>query len=107
MGRLVKHYGTFEKEDFVTAIMQEYDEKLFTYNGRDYMIDQKFDTKLERREFFFINALGMRTGVGIKQLSARYPSLEELLNAPELDGKSFMERYDELLTCDYVKYITE
>ena len=49
----------------------------------------------------------MRTGVGIKQLSARYPSLEELLNAPELDGKSFMDRYDELLTCDFVEYIAD
>lgn len=107
MGRLVKYYGDFDKEDFVSAIMQEYDEKLFTYNGQDYMIDQKFDKKRKRREFFFINALGMRTGVGIKQLSARYPSLEELLNAPELDGKSFMDRYDELLTCDFVEYIAD
>ncbi|WP_276683328.1 hypothetical protein [Slackia piriformis] len=107
MGRLVKHYGDFDKEDFVSAIMQECDEKLFTYNGQDYMIDQKFDKKRKRREFFFINALGMRTGVGIKQLSAHYPSLEELLNAPELDGKSFMDRYDELLTCDFVEYIAD
>lgn len=107
MGRLVKHYGDFDKEDFVSAIMQEYDEKLFTYNGQDYMIDQKFDKKRKRCEFFFINALGMRTGVGIEQLSARYPSLEDLLNAPELDGKSFMDRYDELLTCDFVEYIAD
>ncbi len=107
MGRLVKHYGSFEKEDFVTAIMQEYDEKLFTYNGQDYMIDQKFDRKRKCREFFFVNALGMCTGIDVRQLSARYPSLEELLNAPELDGKSFMERYDELFTCDFVKYLAD
>ncbi len=107
MGRLVKHYGSFEKEDFVTAIMQEYDEKLFTYNGQDYMIGQKFDRKRKCREFFFVNALGMCTGIDVRQLSARYPSLEELLNAPELDGKSFMERYDELFTCDFVKYLAD
>ncbi len=59
------------------------------------------------REFFFVNALGMCTGIDVRQLSARYPSLEELLNAPELDGKSFMERYDELFTCDFVKYLAD
>lgn len=30
-----------------------------------------------------------------------------LHSAPELDGKSFMDRYDELLTCDFVEYVAD
>lgn len=98
MAHIEKHYGTFNKEDFVDAFRCAYDWPLFTYRGQDYVIDQKYHRKTGEREYFFADPL-IHRGEG-HRLSIGFETVDELLAAPVLDGKSFLDRYDTLLVAD-------
>ena len=99
---LKKHYGTFEMDDFIQSIRDDYDNKLVTYDGQDYMFDLTFSKKTGKQVWYLADALEFMTVRKPKHLAGPFGSIDELLNAPALDGKSIIDRYDELLTADFV-----
>lgn len=100
MKRLVKVYGDFEYDDFVGAMLSEYDNNLITFDGADLMPCLRVKRRSSEREWFFADALECCTVSHPKPLTEPYPSLEALLSAPVLEGKTIAERYDEIGKCN-------
>lgn len=99
--RLEKRYGDFDKDDFIDCIKQEYDERLITFRGQDYAFNAIKDEDTGGWKWYMCDALELRTKKHPRRLSGYYTSLDDLLNAPELDGRSVIERFDELGKCDW------
>ncbi len=100
-----KHYGDFEMEDFFDAIDCEYDMKIITYKGRDYIAYRCTDRSTGEEDWWLCDAseyiAKAKKGKRPSKLSDVYHSLDELVRAPILDGKSIVERYDEIGKCDW------
>lgn len=97
--KLVKLYGDFEINDFINAIRDEYDNFLFTWKDQDYMVDREKNPE-GGMWWMFVDAFEDLTIPNPRVLSGKYSTLDELMNAREMDGRSFVERYDEIKTCD-------
>ena len=102
---LKKHYGSFEMDDFIQSVRDDYDNKLITYDGQDYMFDLVYSRKTKEPAWYLTDALEFMTVKHPKHLAGPFGTIDELLNAPVLDGKSIIDRYDELLTADFVSVI--
>lgn len=104
--RIEKQYGDFEIDDFLDAIRCEYDEKLITYNGKDYTFDFKLEERTGKRHWYPVDVPDPESGREPEWTAGPFGSLDELFAAPILDGKSIIGRYDELGTCDVFGEVT-
>ena len=105
--RLEKHYGNFKKEEFLQAIRDDYDNKLITFGDQDYMFDLVYNKIKESSQWYLMDALEFMTEKKPRPLAGPFKSIDELLNAPVLAGKSITERYGELKTCDFVSVVDQ
>ena len=106
MVRLVKLYDEYdsirkeyERDDFLECLAGGYDNYIFTYNGQDYMIGMRWNRKRKKEEWFLCDALEGCTLNKPKPLTDLYPSLDAILVAPLLDGKTIADRCSELRIC--------
>lgn len=102
---LCKHYGSFDLDDFIDSIRCDWDNKLITYDSNDYMFDMERGRKGEPTLWYLVDALEFMTVRHPRRMAGPFSSLDELLAAPILDGKSIVERYGELLTADLVSVV--
>ena len=100
MRKLVKVYGDFDYDDFIGTMLAEYDNNLITFNGMDLMPCLHVERRSGKREWYFADALECCTVRHPKPLTESFSSLEELLFAPILNGKTIAERYNEIGTCN-------
>lgn len=107
MAVLEKDYGTFEMGDFIQSVRDDYDNKLITYDGQDYMFDVVYSRKTGKAAWYLADAYEFMTIRNPRHLAGPFDSIDELLNAPVLDGESIIDRYDELLTADFVNVVDE
>ena len=104
---LAKHYGNFEMDDFLQSIRDDYDNKLITYSGKDYMFDLVYSKKSNKPSWYLADAIEFMTVKSPKHFAGPLDSIDDLLGAPILDGKSIIDRYDEILTADFVNVVDE
>lgn len=104
--RIEKQYGDFEMDDFLDAIRCEYDEKLITYGGNDFTFDFRPEEGTGKRLWYLVDVPDPESGREQERVAGPFGSLDELFAAPILDGKSIIERYDELGTCDVFGEVT-
>ena len=107
MKKVWKVCEPFKKRDFFAFIRDEYDNALISYNGRDYMFDLSVSKKDGRRSWYLMDALEFMTERKPKPLAGPFDSLDSLLKAPLLDGKSIDERYFEIGRSDTFRVIEE
>lgn len=107
MKKVLKECEPFKKRDFFAFIRDEYDNALISYNGKDYMFDLSVSKKDGRRSWYLMDAIEFMTERKPKPLAGPFDSLDSLLKAPLLDGKSIDERYSEIGTSDTFRVIEE
>lgn len=107
MKKVWKVCEPFKKKDFFAFIRDEYDNALISYNGRDYMFDSEVSKKDGLRKWYLMDALELMTERKPKPLAGPFDSLESLLKAPLLDGKSIDQRYCEIGTSDTFRIVEE
>ena len=107
MKKVWKVCEPFKKRDFFAFIRDEYDNALISYNGKDNMFDLSVSKKDGRRSWYLMDALEFMTERKPKPLAGPFDSLDSLLKAPLLDGKSIDERYSEIGRSDTFRVIEE
>ena len=107
MKKVLKECEPFKKEYFFQYIMDEYDNVLISYNGKDYMFDLSVSKKDGRWSWYLMDAIEFMTERKPKPLAGPFDSLDSLLKAPLLDGKSIDERYSEIGSSDTFRVIEE
>lgn len=107
MKKVWKECKPFKKDDFYRFIEDEYDNALISYGGRDYMFDFTASRHSTNRSWYFMDALEFLSERKPKPLAGPFDSLENLLKAPLLDGKSIDQRYNEIGTSDTFRIVEE
>ena len=96
-----------QEERLFQFIRDEYDNALISYNGKDYMFDLVISKKDGHRSWYLMDVLEFMTERKPRPLAGPFDSLDSLLMAPLLDGKSIDERYSEIETSDTFRVVEE
>lgn len=105
MKKVLKECEAFEKNDFYQFIRDEYDNALISWNGCDYMFDLVHSNKDGSSHWYLMDALEFMAERKPRPLAGPFDSLDSLLAAPLLDGKSIDERYYEIGKSDTFRLV--